>query len=314
MFYASGISICAGLLAGSLCAAPQAADTRLQARELFYNTASAVPQAAAATPDKPPAPLRAKSKAKAKTTPAPTPGSGTSPSASLAETARTSTSGASGEAPIIPASAHTDPTPDTPPAPALGLKYTVVKLIDGQPVEVSAKSVFHAGDRVQFSVQPNGPGFLYILMQGSSGNWKPVFPSPEVGDASNRVDGWRIYTMPPKSALRFDSQTGTEKIFIVLSRVEVADLERLMYSLRSGAKPAAAPQDNPAPKSKALMAGLTIDDDTVGRLRQQYARDLIIEPVDEDTPGDRKEKALYVVNPTGSSESRVVADIELVHK
>jgi len=120
--------------------------------------------------------------------------------------------------------------------------------------------------------------------------------------------------MPPKSRLVFDQQTGTEKIFIVLSRVEVPDLERLMYSLKNGVKAASEPQAQPQPQTKTLVAGLTIDDATVGRLRNAYARDLIIEKVDDDTPGDRKEKAVYVVNPTGSTDSRVVADIELVHR
>ena len=52
-------------------------------------------------------------------------------------------------------------------------------------------------------------------------------------------------------------------------------------------------------------------------MRKTYARDLIIEKVDENTPADRsdrKEKAVYVVNPTGSSASRVVADVRLAHK
>jgi hypothetical protein len=169
---------------------------------------------------------------------------------------------------------------------------------------------------VQFSVQPNGPGYLYIVKQGSSGMWKPVFPSSEVADADNRVEGWRSYFMPPHARLVFDEETGTEKIFIVLSRVEEPDLERLMFSLKGGAHPVSAPQDKPAlqGKPKTLIAGLSIENSTIGHLREAYARDLIIERVDDDTPGPQKEKAVYVVNPTGSSDSRVVADIELVHK
>jgi hypothetical protein len=174
--------------------------------------------------------------------------------------------------------------------------------------------VFHAGDRIRFSVETNGPGYLYIVRQGSSGTWEPVFPSPEIADSSNRVEGWRTYTMPPKSRLVFDQQTGTEKIFIVLSRNELPDLEQLMYSLKNGVKPASAPEAQPKAPAKTLVAGLRIDDATVGHLRNTYARDLIIEKVDEGTPGDRKEKAVYVVNPTGSTDSRVVADIELVHQ
>jgi hypothetical protein len=67
------------------------------------------------------------------------------------------------------------------------------------------------------------------------------------------------------------------------------------------------------------IATANIDDATVGHLRETYTRDLIIEKVDEKTPGDKspgdkKENAVYVVNPSGSSDSRVVADLRLVHQ
>ena len=59
----------------------------------------------------------------------------------------------------------------------------------------------------------------------------------------------------------------------------------------------------------------SIDDNAVGRLRVGYARDLIIEAVHPDTPGGKKkENAVYVVNPTGSPDSRLVVDLLLVHK
>ena len=175
-------------------------------------------------------------------------------------------------------------------------------------VEVPTSTVFHAGDRIQFYVQTNGPGFLYIISQGSSGTWKPMFPSPEVEDGNNHVDGWRSYSMPPKSRIVFDEQTGTEKIFIVFSRAPEADLENLIYSLRNASTP------QPPARSKQMTQVASVDDATVGRLRNVYSRDLIIEAVTPNTPGEKKETAVYVVNPTGSDESRIVADLALVHQ
>ena len=49
-------------------------------------------------------------------------------------------------------------------------------------------------------------------------------------------------------------------------------------------------------------------------MRNAYGRDLIIEKVDPSTPGDKKETAVYVVNPTGSADSHLVADLHLVHQ
>ena len=305
MSYATGLFISLGVLAGAVCAAAQSAPPgQLNARELFYNAATGHEAPTAAPAPKPAEPPKAKPRRKvlAKTAPPPDPAPAAVPSTSASSPN------------IIPVSAITEPAPNSPPARALGLKYTVVRIVDRQRVEVPRDTVFHAGDLVQFSVEPNGPGYLYIVKQGSSGTWEPVFPSPEIAGASNRVEGWRKYMMPPGHALVFDEQTGTEKIFIVLSRVEVPDLENLIYDLKGGTQPVSTPEAAPQPYPKTIVAGLRIGDDTIDHLRQASSRDLIIQPVDDDTPGDRKENAVYVVNPTGRSESRVTADIELVHR
>jgi hypothetical protein len=207
------------------------------------------------------------------------------------------------------------PTSAPPPATGtpLGLKYSLLKLTNGQMEEVPTDSVFHAGDRIQFRLETNGPGYLYIISQGSSGTWKPMFPSPDVDGGSNHVEGFHTYTMPPKTRFYFDEQAGTEKLFLVFSREKEADLEEMIYSLQGGkAKPVAAPA--PEPQMPQVLRA-SIDDRSVGRLRSTYARDLIIEAVDPATPGgQKKESAVYVVNPTGTPDSRVMADLLLVHK
>ena len=201
--------------------------------------------------------------------------------------------------------------PVTAPAPVsgqpLGLRYTVLKLTGGQGVDVPPDTVFHSGDRIRFNVQANAPGYLYIVSQGSSGTWKMMFPSPEMGTGHNRLEPFKSYTMPPNYRYSFDEQSGTEKVFIVLSREPESDLEKLIYSLQSKAQPANTPQTQQTPE-------LVVASAMVGRLRNTYSRDLIVEKVTEDTPGERKENAVYVINPTGSADSRVVADLSLEHR
>ncbi|HWB85640.1 MAG TPA: DUF4384 domain-containing protein [Bryobacteraceae bacterium] len=285
--------------------AQTAPDKHLNARELFY---SAVQEPAAAP--------------KAATTPAArtrTRARKSTPPAAAVEATRTppktSTPEPAGEPAALPGGAHVIRASAGPP---LGLKYTILKKVGDDMVEVSPDTVFHAGDRIQISVEPNGAGYLYIISQGSSGTWKPMFPSAEVEDGNNRVEGWHNYVLPPKSRIVFDEQTGIEKLFVVFSREPEPDLERMIYSLKGDkTRPAAEPQQTAPqqPKQMLMMASLNIDDATVGRLRNTYARDLVIEKVDENTPGtDQKEKAVYVVNPTGSMDSRVVADLKLVHQ
>ena len=181
-------------------------------------------------------------------------------------------------------------------------------------IEVSADTVFHAGDRIRISIETNQPGFLYIINRGSSGLWQPLFPSADVDDGNNHVAGFRDYLLPPKSRMVFDETTGTERLFLVFSREPEPNLDRMIDSLTSN--PAASPNQKQAPVIKTLLvAGNSgVDDSTVGLLRSVHSRDLKIEKVDEQTPGEKKETAVYVVNPSGSADSRVVADLLLVHR
>jgi Domain of unknown function (DUF4384) len=307
MSHISGVLVslsAAGMMALAAAAQDQP-KTQFTARELFY---FAPPAATAAKPPAPKSTATRPKPAQVDSTNPPAPGPAPSPGAPRPAQG--------GELPgggrIITATATAPaPTAGTP----LGLKYAVLKLVNGEMTEVAPDTVFHAGDRIRFNVETNGPGYLYIVSQGSSGTWKPMFPSSEVDDGGNRVEGFRSYTMPPKTRLYFDEQAGEEKVFIVFSREPELDLERIVYSLQGNkAKPVSQPAAPQPAQSQVLIASAAIDNSTVGRLRDSYARDLIVEKITEDTPGDRKEKAVYVVNPTGSGDSRVVADLTLVHK
>jgi hypothetical protein len=166
------------------------------------------------------------------------------------------------------------------------------------------------------SVEVNDAAYLYLVNRGSSGVWKVLFPSAEIEGGNNRVEPGRRYEIPAGYVFTFDEQPGVERLFLVLSRQPEADLEKLIYSL--GQRPAEAPQPPPAEEKggKILLAQNLgpIGDGLVGRLRNAYARDLIIEKVDETTPGEKKETAVYVVNKQVRAEARVVVDIELKHQ
>ncbi|HXB73888.1 MAG TPA: DUF4384 domain-containing protein [Candidatus Acidoferrales bacterium] len=211
--------------------------------------------------------------------------------------------------------------PGAAPEPALGLRYTILRVAGSSTVEAAPDTVFHAGDRIQLKVEANNPGYLYIINQGSSGTWKPIFPSSEVENGNNRVESLHAYTLPSEQhRMVFDETAGAEKLFIILSRQPEPDLEKMIYSLQG--KPAGdagqhrvdGVRSDESSKQLIMASNQNIDNDTVGRMRNAYARDLIIEKVTPASPGDKKETAVYVVNPTGSSSSRVVADLSLVHQ
>jgi hypothetical protein len=292
----------AALVSAPNVSAQDSAKKQLTARELFYAAAQAPPAAPRAS--RPPA----------KSAPRP---ARPAPKTEIARAETRVPDSPRQDAPQPPTPAATAPMPPSGSAPPLGLRYTVLRLAaDNSGTEVPADTVFHSGDRIRFSIEANAPGYLYIINQGSSGNWKPVFPSAEIEDGNNRIEGWRPYTMPPKSRLAFDSTVGTENLFIVFSLQPENDLEGMIYSLQGRKKPAAAAAatDAPVQSSKELIVAANISNSAVDRMRAAWSRDLIVEKVDLNTTGDKKETAVYVVNPTGSADSRVVADLHLVHQ
>ena len=122
-----------------------------------------------------------------------------------------------------------------------------------------------AGDRIRLHVDANTSGYLYVVMQGSSGTWKLLFPSPEIKDGDNRVQKRVRYEIPSGYTFTFDEQAGAEKLFIVLSRQPEPDLESLIYSLGHGAK------DKTVEKPKVMMASAAFSGDA-GSTRPWQAR------------------------------------------
>jgi hypothetical protein len=256
---------------------------KLTARELFYSPVDTPP----AAPHKPAKPAAKPKPPSHKTTP------------DTDQTAAAQASSAS--VPVIQAAYR-----PLGPHSALGLRYTILKRNGEEQAEADADATFHAGDRIRLAVEANDDGYLYVVNRGSSGTWKLLFPSPEIKDGDNRVHKRVRYEIPSGYTFTFDEQAGEEKLFIVLARQPEPDLEGLIYSLGQSGKPAKE-------KPKVLMASAAFGDDVIGKLRTAYARDLIVEKVDDEQTA-KKEKAVYAVNPTGSAESRVVADVTLKHE
>jgi hypothetical protein len=179
----------------------------------------------------------------------------------------------------------------------LGLRYTLLQRDSSDRyVEVLPSTVFHSGDHVKLSVMANNSGYLYIIQQGSSGNWSPIFPGQDAAKGSNYIEPGQVYEIPNDGAFELNKQPGKERLFILLSVNPINDLDGAIFGLQAA---------NPI----------------TDRLVEQLAsRDLVAvqEQVNSsaNNSNQHSEKAVYVVNSlsTESNGSRVVAKLVLDHE
>jgi hypothetical protein len=190
----------------------------------------------------------------------------------------------------------------------LGLRYALAKLVDGAEQEVSPTATFRSGDQVRVRVEGNRDGYLYVILRGSSGVWKPLFPAPDINGGNNRIAARRPQRLPSDShAFTFDEQAGQEQLFVIYSAEPVKDVEALIPSLTPPEKKELAPGTIIVAKAAPL------NDAFVSRMRNTYSRDLVVQTVTPSQPAEASvpESAVYVVSKTGG---RVVADIKLEHR
>ncbi len=279
------------------------APAEMKAREWFYNPP------AAAKPATPPVETH---KAPRKTTPKPPPIDTT-----LADTKRPEDRTPISNRPVPDRSVIQNVSNVT--MRPLGLRYSISKRVDNDFMEVDSDTVFHSGDKVRVTVQSNDTGYLYIIAAGTSGSWSVLFPNKEINSGNNLIEKGKSYTIPgtPSGQWSLEGPAGTEKLFLVLSRRPEQDLEKLLYNVRSNGSnvPVSTPVSEEPKHLMIASNSMPINDALVNRIRgQMIARDLVFEKVDEATPGEKKEAAVYVVNTNRSADAKLTVDLSLKHQ
>lgn len=175
-------------------------------------------------------------------------------------------------------------------AVSLGLKYRVWKMQDDKPVDTDPNGPWAAGDTIRLGIEVNDGGYLYMVHRQPSGQWRRLFPTPEIDRGSHFVRGGVVYQIPPEEGLALTFQGGPERVFVVLAREPLRDLETLVGPLAAENTVSAAPPPE-------------IADTVVERVRTAVnAKDLVTERV-------AGEKTIYAVNRNGRADSVVVLEV-----
>lgn len=193
----------------------------------------------------------------------------------------------------------------------LGLRYSVLKVIGGKFRPVAVDTVFHSHDGIKVRVEANEDGYLYVYSRQSDGKWVVLFPKKEIRGGDNKITAGNQYELPsPEQQWTMDEKKGEERLYVVLSRKPMSDLDKFIYNI---------PSTGGAPNRVMLAAkGPSIDDRLVAQLQAKLTtRDLVLETVNEPQDSgavEADQAAGYVVNKSGLLDATVAADIRLKHE
>lgn len=199
----------------------------------------------------------------------------------------------------------------------LGLRCSLLRRgANGEYDEAAPGTVFHSGEAIRLSFLANQAGYFYVIEQGSTGTWSPIFPPPNSAASANRIAAGQLQTVPSgKRFFLFDQNPGDEKLYVILSRTPIPDIDRAIQNLKGG-QPASSPQPQSG-NGPMVEAANRIPDAFVQGIA---SRDLVLvdeQKVDESKKGDPQgEKAIYVVSKASGPDanSQVVLSLDLRHE
>ena len=114
---------------------------------------------------------------------------------------------------------QTAPAPPRPASARVALEIVVEKqLPDGKAEAMSPSHVFAAGDTIRLRVTSQFDGYLYVMDQGTTGQFTTVFPSLAAG-SDNRVTQGQSYLVPSTADgwFQITGPAGFDVLYFLLS-------------------------------------------------------------------------------------------------
>lgn len=203
-------------------------------------------------------------------------------------------------------------TKSKPAVSHLGLRYSLL-LIDkttGDAKPVSTSQTFDQGQCFGLEFQANRAAYLYVFNLGSSGKWKALLPTPDMPEEGNFLPAFTTQRVPSSHCYRISAPSGTEHLFVVLSR-NPQDVDELNRNIRDG-HPAGGQPSPDAGASPAIIASNL--NQTVQKLASLKGRDLDVEEVGGSKNLTETSPAVYVIHTSDTPSDRVTTEIKITHR
>jgi hypothetical protein len=175
-------------------------------------------------------------------------------------------------------------------AGVLGLRYSILQSFGDAWEEVSPTKEFRTGDRIRLRIEPNTDGFFYMMLRGTSGTWKLIYPRT---DEVNKGWSGEPLFFPLGGRYVFDDQPGTERLYVVFSKTP-----------RPEWVAAAGSASTPISSEELLQ-----------RLKEYEAKpetEMVGKEMSVSSPAS-SEHALYMVQPGSEAGRPLVLEIQLRH-
>lgn len=87
----------------------------------------------------------------------------------------------------------------------------------GEKQRVTSDHVFHSGEKIRLHVESNVTGRMSVAQIDPKGGSQVLFPDPRINAGDNLVTARIETAIPPAGFFRFDNETGTERLIVILT-------------------------------------------------------------------------------------------------
>ena len=88
---------------------------------------------------------------------------------------------------------------------------------NGKPIKTSPTQAFRSGDSIRVTVKTNKEGYLYLLLNGSTGSKKALYPDARINGGTNKIKADKEVTIPANGWFVFDKKPGVETVYALFA-------------------------------------------------------------------------------------------------